>query len=405
MTPILVIFGLVYLGMMLGEIPGLALDRTGVALLGAIAVVTFGNVPMAMAWSAVDMPTLFLLFAMMVVSAQFRLAGFYTRAVRQLVVADASAPALLAFVVAVAGLLSAILTNDVVCLALTPVIIESCARRRLDPIPFLLGLACASNVGSAGTLIGNPQNILIGETLHLSFAAYLLDAGVPALLGLVATWAVIAIQFRGKWQREIEVPRVEMPAFNRWQSLKGLAITATLIVVFLFFHDVPREGVALVGAGVLLLSRRMASRDVMSLVDWQLLVLFAGLFIINDAFQRTGAMDEAVAALRARGADPSEPAALFGLSVVLSNIVSNVPATMLLLPSATHPLAGAVLGLSTTLAGNLFVVGSIANIIVVTAARPLGIRIGFRTHFRTGVWVTLATLAIAAGWLMFRAAV
>jgi len=402
-SAVLVVFALVYLGMVLGEIPGLALDRTGVALLGAIAVVTLGDAPMGRAWSAVDMPTLYLLFAMMVVSAQFRLAGFYTRVVGRLVVAPVSAPVLLALVVGVAGALSAVLTNDIVCLAMTPVLVEGCARRRLDPLPFLLALACASNVGSAATLIGNPQNILIGQALKLPFGGYLLDAGVPSLLGLAAVWSVIARQFRGRWQRDLPIPVVDSPPFNHWQSAKGLFVLALLIVSFLWFQNLPREGVALVCAGVLLLSRRMASREMMSLVDWQLLVLFVGLFIVNDAVTHTGATARAVEALKTWGFDPSEPLVLFGLSSLLSNVVSNVPATMLLLPSATHPLAGATLALSSTFAGNLFVVGSIANIIVVTAARPLGVAIDFRTHLRTGVPVTAVTLLIAAAWLSLRA--
>ena len=398
-TATLVIFALVYVGMIIGEIPGLALDRTGVALLGAIAVVAIGGQPIERAWSGVDVPTLLLLFAMMVVSAQFRLAGFYTHVSRQLVALQVSPPRLLALVVGLAGLLSAVLTNDIVCLAMAPVLVEGCTRRKLDPLPFLLALACAANVGSAATLIGNPQNILIGQALKLSFTGYLIDAGVPALLGLAATWAVIAFQYRGKWQRDMPQPTLHAPPFNRWQSGKGLTITAALIVAFVFFPHLPREWVALVCAGVLLLSRRMASREIMALVDWQLLVLFIGLFVVNDAFQRTGAMDHAVAHLRSWGVDPGRPAALFGLSVLLSNLVSNVPATMLLLPSATHPKAGAVLALASTLAGNLMVVGSIANIIVVMAARPLGVTIDFRTHLRTGVPVTIATLAIAAAWL------
>ena len=399
-TAVLVIFGLVYLGMVLGEIPGLALDRTGVALLGAIAMVMVGALPFADTWAAVDMPTLYLLFALMVLSAQFRLAGFYSNLVRRVVALDVSAPALLALVLLASGGLSAVLTNDVVCLAVTPMLVEGCARRKLDPVPFLLALACGSNVGSAATLIGNPQNILIGQSLHLSFSRFLVDAGVPAVLGLGAVWGVIALQYRGRWSKELaQVPQVDEPPFNRWQSFKGVSIATVLVVLFLFFHDMPRDGAALVCAGVLLLSRRMATRAMLALVDWQLLVLFIGLFVVNRAFAHTGAMEAALAAMRGAGVDPSRPQWLFGLSVVLSNLVSNVPATMLLLPAATHPLAGPILALSSTLAGNLLIVGSIANIIVVTAAKPLGVEISFRTHARTGIPVTLATLAIAAGWL------
>ena len=401
---IVVVFGLVYLGMILGGLPGLAVDRTGVALLGAIAVVALGSMPLSEAWAVVDMPTVYLLFGMMVVSSQLRLAGFYTRLTQRLVATQASPAALLAIVVGIVGLLSAVLTNDIVCLAMAPVLVQGCARRELDPLPFLLALACASNVGSAATLIGNPQNILIGQVLDLSFGGFLLDAGVPAVLGLGATWAIIAWQFRGRWSRSVAIASLEAVAFNRWQSGKGLFATVALMVVFLVFQDLPREGVALTFAGVLLLSRRMATREMISLVDWHLLVLFIALFIVNGAFERTGAMAEAVGALRSVGVDPADLAALFGVSAVLSNVVSNVPATMLLLPSATHPMAGPVLALSSTLAGNLLIIGSIANIIVVTSAQSLGVTIDFRTHARTGVPVTLATLVIAAAWLALRVA-
>jgi Na+/H+ antiporter NhaD/arsenite permease-like protein len=402
-TSVLVIFGLVYLGMMLGELPPFALDRTGFALLGAIALVALGDVEVGHVWEAVDMPTLYLLFGLMVVSAQFRLGGFYTHVTRRLVAAPVSPPGLLALVIAVAGLLSSILTNDIVCLAMAPVLVEGCARRRLNPVPFLLALACASNVGSAATLIGNPQNMLIGQGLKLSFSRFLLDAGVPAVLGLGATWAVMAWQFRGRWAGSTPVPTIQAPDFNRWQSSKGLAVTAAVMTAFLFFPELPREAVALTAAGVLLVSRRTSSARILGLVDWQLLVLFIGLFVVNHAWQQTGAMVLALDHLRAWGVDPSQPAWLFGLSAVLSNLVSNVPATMLLLPSATHPAAGPILALSSTLAGNLIIVGSIANIIVISHARPLGVEIGFRTHARTGVPVTVVTLALAAGWLWLRA--
>ncbi len=396
----LVVFVLVYLGMALGRIPGLALDRTGVALLGAIAMVALGALPLDEAWSTVDMPTIYLLFALMVVSAQFRLAGFYSALVRRLVALRVSPPVLLGFVILVAGCLSAVLTNDVVCLAITPVLVAGAVRRKLDPVPFLLGLACASNIGSAATIIGNPQNILIGQALQLGFAGFLLDAGVPALLGLVVVWGVIASQYGGRWYSTLELAEdVDGPPFDRWQSGKAVAAAGLLVGVFVLGEDLPRHGVALACAGVLLLSRRMASRDMLGLVDWQLLVLFVGLFIVNGAVTRGGALQESLDTLRRVGIDVSAPAWLFASSAVLSNLVSNVPATLLLLPAATHPWAGPILALSSTLAGNLFIVGSLANIIVVTTAKPLGVVIGLREHARTGVPVTLLTLGIAAGWL------
>jgi Na+/H+ antiporter NhaD/arsenite permease-like protein len=399
MTAVFIVFALVYLGMAAGKLPGLALDRTGVALLGAIAMVSLGALPFDDAWASVDMSTIYLLFALMVLSSQLRLAGFYSALVRRMVALEFAPHALLAVVLVAAGVLSAVLTNDIVCLAVTPMLVEGCTRRKLDPVPFLLGLSCASNVGSAATLIGNPQNILIGQALHLSFGRFLVQAGVPALLGLGAIWLVITFQFRGQWTGELPVVEVKAPPFSSWQSVKGLVAVAALVVVFLFFHETHRDGAALVCAGILLLSRRMASREMLGLVDWQLLLLFIGLFIVNGAFAHTGAMDGALVAIRGFGLDPSHPGWLFGLSAVLSNLVSNVPATMLLLPAATHELAGPVLALSSTLAGNLIIVGSIANIIVVTAAKPLGVEIGFRKHARTGIPVTLLTLAIAAVWL------
>jgi Na+/H+ antiporter NhaD/arsenite permease-like protein len=399
---IVVVFVFVYLGMVLGEIPGLALDRTGVALLGALALVASERVSPAAAWQAVDVPTIALLFGLMVVSAQFRLGGFYTWLTRRLAGARVSPPVLLGLLVGVVGALSAVLANDIVCLAVAPLLVEGCAWRGLNPVPFLLALACAANVGSAATLIGNPQNMLIGQRLHLPFAGYLLDAAVPSLLGLAVVWLVVAVSARRAWQRHTPIPRVEEPELDRWQTGKGIVVLVLLLVGFLVV-PIPREVLALTAAAVLLTSRRMASREILGLVDWHLLVLFVGLFVVNFALADSGTLARATAALQAGGVDLVRPAVLFPTTAVLSNLVSNVPAVMLLLPQASHPLAGPVLALASTLAGNLLIVGSIANIIVVDQAARLDVRISWRQHAAVGVPVTLATLAVAAGWLWLRA--
>jgi Na+/H+ antiporter NhaD/arsenite permease-like protein len=405
-TYVLVVFGIVYLGMILGGLPFLQLDRTGIALLGAIALVGAGDLTPLQAAESVHLPTLILLFSFMVLSAQMRLGGFYGWVTRRVAAADVAPPVLLALLMLVVAALSAVFSNDVVCLAVAPVLADACLRRRLDPLPFLLALACSANIGSALTLIGNPQNMLIGETLKLSFSGYVAEAAVPVLAGLAVTWAILVWQVRGRWEQEPAgahaLPeRREGEGLDRWQTAKGLSVAGTLLLVFLF-SPWPREVAALVGAGLLLLSRRLHSSRMLGLVDWELLILFIGLFVVNHAIQETGMTARAVAGLAEAGVKLQEPGTLFAATFVLSNIVSNVPAVMLLLPVATDPLAGPMLALVSTLAGNLLIVGSIANIIVVDAAARHGIRIGWRRHARVGLPVTLATLAVTALWFWWR---
>jgi Na+/H+ antiporter NhaD/arsenite permease-like protein len=406
-TAVVAVFFLVYLGMILGGLPFLQLDRTGVALLGAIALIAIEAVSPEEAAKSIHLPTIILLFSFMVVSAQLRLGGFYPWVTLRLAELSVSPPALLGAVIVVTAGLSAVFSNDIVCLSIAPVLADACSRRRLDPVPFLLALACAANVGSAATLIGNPQNMLIGSTLRLSFAGYAGEAAVPVVLGLVATWAVIAGGNRGRWTLAAEARRPVEPSedallpLDRWQSAKGLTVAGVLLVVFLF-TPWPREVAALAGAGLLLMSRKLHSQKMLGLVDWELLVLFVGLFVVNHAFQETGLTAALVSDLAARGIHLEQPGALFVATLFLSNAVSNVPAVMLLLPVAKHALAGPLLALVSTLAGNLFIVGSIANIIVVDSAARSGVAIDWRAHARVGIPVTLVTLGILAVYLAFR---
>jgi Na+/H+ antiporter NhaD/arsenite permease-like protein len=402
-----VIFGLVYLGMILGGLPGLRLDRTGVALLGAIAIIGLGGLSPEQAAQAVHLPTVLLLFSFMVISAQMRLGGFYAAVTRRMAGLPLGPAGLLGVVVAISGVLSAVFSNDIVCLAMAPVLARACLRRGVDPVPYLLALACASNIGSAATLIGNPQNMLIGEVLKLSFSAYLQRALVPVVLGLLAVWALLVWPLRRAARHGAMAPLPKVspadddPAFDAWQTAKGLAVAATLMLVFLF-TDGPRDVAALVAAGLLLLSQRFHSSRVMALVDWELLVLFMGLFVVNRALEVTGLSQQAIAALAGAGVNLADPDTMFGATLLLSNLVSNVPAVMLLLPVVPPEQglqAGALLALVSTLAGNLFIVGSIANIIVVDAARKCGVAIDWKTHLRTGLPVTAVSLLMTWLWL------
>ena len=415
-TLIVLVFLLVYLGLFLGGLPFLQLDRTGVALLGAIVLLATDVVDMDQVWEAVHPPTLALLFAFMVISAQLRLSGFYDWVVWRLDRFDLPPSVLLGAVILTSALLSAVFSNDIVCLAMAPVLADACRARRLDPVPFLLALACAANLGSAATLIGNPQNMLIGERLALDFGGYLRLAAVPVGLGLAAIWLILLGLSRRRWHLAAPAPMAanpepeteatshrqraedQVPGLDRWQTLKGLGVAGALLLAFLF-APWPRDLLALAGAGLLLTSRRLHSHRMLGLVDWQLLVLFVGLFIVNHALQETGLPAQAITALAGLGMDLHAPAPLFGAGAILSNLVSNVPAVMLLLPAATEPMSGPVLALSSTLAGNLLIVSSIANIIVVQAAARQGLLIDWRAHARVGLPVTLTTLAIAALWL------
>jgi Na+/H+ antiporter NhaD/arsenite permease-like protein len=404
------VFAVVYFGMFLGGLPRLKLDRSGVALLGAIAVIAITGRSVEEAARTVDLPTIVLLFAFMVVSAQMRLGGFYGAVTQKVGDMPLSRNGLLAALIVVAGALSAVFSNDIICLAMTPVVARLCLQRKLNPVPFLAGLACAANIGSAATLIGNPQNMLIGSVRRLDFAAYVVQALPPVVVGLALLWLWLAYG-PGSDAEPVQNPLATLgvyqpahspddePEFDAFQTTKGLLVAAALLLIFLF-TDWPREVAALVGAGVLLLSRRLHSSHVMGFVDWQLLLLFIGLFVVNHAFQGTGLSQQAVQWLTGQGVHLAEPGPLLVVSVVLSNLVSNVPAVMLLLPHVGQgDHVGLTLALVTTFAGNLLLVGSIANLIVADLARQSGISIDWKQHATIGIPVTMGTLLVVWAWL------
>ncbi len=393
-----IVFVVCYSGMILGRFPRLRLDRTGIALLCALTLIASRVISEEQALRSLDFPTLALLFGLMVLSVQLRLGGFYAYLTLHLSRLPLDPSLMLFAMMFVLGLLSAVFSNDVICLAVAPVIIGICRERGLTPLPYLLGLACAANIGSALTLIGNPQNMLIAQTLHLSFAGYIVNVFPTVILGLFVAWLIIARQWRGHWLTEpTESASPALPSdtsFDHRQTTKGLAVALVLMVLFVG-NWWPRELVTLAAAGFLLMSRHLRSSDILRNVDWQLLALFISLFVINRAFYDTGIPPRMLSEAAHWGIDIRHPETLLLVSTVLSNIVSNVPAVMLLLPWASHPEAGTLLAVSSTLAGNLFIGGSIANIIVVEHAARAGIPISWKQHAKVGVPVTFITLILA----------
>lgn len=395
----LVLFVLTYAALVLGRVPGLHLDRTGIAILGAAAFLGTGCLTLEQARDAVDVPTLVVLFGMMLLSVQFRVAGLYDRIAAGLA-ADRRPRRLLVGVVVVTAALSAVLTNDVACFVLAPLLATSLRAGGRDPVPYLLALACAANVGSALTPIGNPQNILIAQSLSLAFLPFVLACAVPVALSLAV---VVALLWRRVGEASPSPPSHEAPLVarvDRVQAAKALALTAAAIVLFL--TPVPAWLIALGVAGVVLASRRLHTRDALAAVDWHLLALFVGLFVVVRGLEQSGWTEAAGRGLDALGADLGQPALLIPVVAVLSNAVSNVPAVMLLLPLVPHePATGWCLALAATFAGNALLVGSIANLIVAEQARRLGLPFTAAEHARVGVPVTLASLGLTllAAWL------
>jgi len=392
------VFVLVYIGMALGRVPGLALDRTGVALLGLIVLLASGDLSMGEAGSAIDMPTIALLFALMILSAQFDHSGFYGWIAHRVVRASQSPKLLLGVLIGVTGVLAAIFTNDVVVFALTPLVATGLLSQKIDARPYLIGLAGAANAGSAATLIGNPQNILIGQAGGLDFWQYVVHATPPTLACLLVVYLAVIATWRIAPGGGI-AGTTPAPVIDRFQLGKGLAAVALLIGLFL--TPMPRELSALAVAGLLLMSRRMPSRTMIGAVDWQLLLLFICLFGVTEAFGKTGLSQDGLAWLAAQGLLPDRLSVLAPLTLAASNTIGNVPAVILmikLVPDLSHGALSALAMLS-TFAGNLLLTGSLCNIIVAERADAAGVKLGFVDFARSGIPMTLASLLLTAAWL------
>jgi Na+/H+ antiporter NhaD/arsenite permease-like protein len=385
------VFAATYVVVALGRVPGLRLDRTGAAVVGAAFMVALRVVTPEQAFHMVDLGTLVLLFGMMIVVAHLRLAGFFRWAGAAVARRARSPHQLLAGLVATAGVLSALFVNDTVCLALTPLVLEVSAAVGVPPMPYLLALATASNIGSVATLTGNPQNMLVGVASGLPYAGFFRALAPVAVVGLVLDFLVIAVVYRKDMARPFPAPAHPRVKVHAFLMAKGLAAAAAMLAFF--FAGAHVSVVALTAGAALLLTRRVKPEKVFLEINWNLLTLFAGLFVVVGAARTAGLADRLFDLLHAREA--GSVAALSVVSAVLSNLVSNVPAVMLFTPLVPTlpdpPHAWLALAMSSTLAGNLTLLGSIANLIVAEGARKRA-PISFLEYLRVGVPVTVLTL-------------
>lgn len=393
------IFAASYAGLAFGRLPWLGLGRTGIALLGAGLMLAAGVLSPGEALRAIDRDTMGLLLGMMLVVGALRLSGCLGWAARAIGVRARSPAALLGAVVALAGGLSAFLVNDAVCLVLAPLVLDLAREAGRRPLPYLLAVAMASNIGSVATITGNPQNIMIGSVSGIGYTRFTLSLAPVALAGLAVAAALIAIGCR----RDLaaRVPPVAAPAIALDRTAAIRAGVASAALVALLFAGVRPAGAA-IGVGlVLLVAGRIAPRRLLREIDWPLLLMFAGLFVIVAGAQRALLSPELLDTVGRLRLD--RPPVLALLAAGLSNLVSNVPAVLVLRPfvAALPDPASAwlVVAMAATLAGNLTLLGSIANLIVARKAAEAGVVVGFWPYFRLGAPLTLATLAIGLCWL------
>ena len=393
----LIIFALTYSVIAIGKFPWLRLDRAGAAFAGAVAMVVSGAISENAARDAIDYRTLALLLGMMIVVANLRLSGAFTTFARAMLLNARSGYGLLAMTVASAGVLAAFFINDVVCIALTPLLIDTCELLGIDALPFLIALATASNIGSATTITGNPQNMIVAGFAHLDYVRFAVRLAPVAIAGLAIDYVVIAYVYRDTLSR---ARLGNVPARERSRrTIPALMVKSSLVAIaalLCFALGFPTHLVALGAGAVLLFTRRLKPERVFRMIDWTMLLMFAGLFVVVGGLEATRIDRDAMNWIGV--ARMSNPITLSVVVTILSNLVSNVPAVLLFRPifpalGGTEQVALIISAVS-TLAGNLTVVGSIANLIVIEQARRHRVNITFSEYLKVGIPVTIITIAV-----------
>lgn len=389
------------IGVAIGRYPRLRMNRAAIALVGATVLIGIGAIPLERAYASLDMNTLTLLFAMMVINVNLRLAGFF-RMIGSEVIRLARTPRqLLALIVVASGVLSVLFLNDTIVLMLTPLVVEIALALKRNPIPYLIGLATAANIGSAATIVGNPQNMIIGVASQIPFAAFTLRLAPVSLVGLLIAWGVLAVVYRQEITGQRFPAHVGLPWEPIYRPLLHKGLIAVGLMLIAFLAGAPVALAALAAAALLLITRRIKPQRVFNEVDVSLLVFFAGLFIVTGSIEEIGLSERLFAFGRPLAAQGVW--ALLLVAAGLSNLVSNVPAVLLFrsfIPQLADPRQGwLTLAMATTFAGNLTLLGSVANLIVAEIAKGRGVQLGFGEYLKSGLFITLLSLVFGVAWL------
>lgn len=391
---------LTLIGVAVGRWPWLKMNRATIALVGATVLVGAGMLTLPQAYAAVDWNTILLLFAMMVLNVNLRLAGFFHLVTSRIVQLARTPRRLLALIVVVSGVLSAIFLNDTLALMLTPLVLDLTLALKRNPLPYLVALVTAANIGSVAAITGNPQNMLVGMASGISFVDFTLALAPVALAGLVVIWLIIPLVYRQEFSSELFAETYRLGS-RQYRPLLRKSLLATALMLVALVAGAPIPLAALLAASLLLFTRRLKPERVFREIDWGLLVFFSALFVVTGAIETSGLGHDLFALLQ-RWIDAG-PASLSGVAIVLSNLVSNVPAVMLfrpVVPTLADPHnAWLTLAMATTLAGNLTLLGSVANLIVAEIARHRGVHLGFVEYLKAGTPIAVVSLLLGILWL------
>ena len=393
MTAVLIIFTL-------GKSPVFRVDRAGAAVIGSVLMIGTKVLTFDEASAAVDHRTIVILFSLMVVVANLKLAGFFEKLGDVVERNVHNQHQLLAATIAVSGIVSAVAINDIVCLLFTPVVMLLCRKFQCNPLPHLLGVALASNMGSAATLIGNPQNILVGGLSGLPFLDYFGTAAPIAGVGLFGIYAILTCLYRADLASPLNAGTEGALLVHGYLIRKSLLTLAAVILAYINGMDLALAAAA--GGAFLLVTRRVKPNKIYTSIDFNLLVIFIGLFVVVAGVEKSGLMNYILRQFSFSGFESM--GAFAGITVVVSNLVSNVPAVLLLkffIPQHDPAVWWKGLALFSTLAGNLTITGSIANLIVAEIALGQKVQITAWQYFRAGFPLTVGMTLLGIVWLRF----
>jgi Na+/H+ antiporter NhaD/arsenite permease-like protein len=388
-------------GVAIGRVPKIHLNRASIALIGSSLLVLLGVQDIHTAWQLIDGDIIVLLLGLMIVNTVLTYAKFFRLITRLTVRGAKNTLSLLSSLVFISGALSAFFLNDTIVLMLTPLVLNVCQAFKRNPVPYLLALAMSANIGSVAAMTGNPQNLIVGLRSGLGFLPFLTALAPVAFFGLLALIGILVLFYPKEFIGvKLQTPELERLELSKRLLIRTIAISLLMLAAFVAGYSVPAA--ALIAAAAMLIFGRSPSDNVLAAIDWNLLVLFSGLFIVVGSLETSG-----LSGLLFKSIQPllsgSVPI-LSGFTLVLSNILSNVPAVLLLSP-VIESLGNSkqdwlTVAMSSTFAGNLTLIGSVANLIVVEIARKQGIQVSFMTYLKVGVPVTLVTLVIGILWLM-----